>query len=371
MSSATTKHVDQPTDSPKYSPLALIALAALVIQNSGAVLIMRYSRSIPEESKYLTSTAVIGGEVIKCIISGGLVLKQEGSLAYVFHDMRQLLRSSVPALLYLVQNNLQYVAISNLHPATYQVTYQLKILSTALLSVLMLGRKLSYDKWAALTMLTFGVVLIVTSEMSGSPSKQHQGTINLPLGLICTLISTLSSGCAGIYFELMLKEKSDKKQERPLSIWERNLQLGGYSVLIGLMGLCINDDHKSVTANGFFYGWTSFTCFNVLVQASGGMVIAVVIKYTDNILKNFATCFSLVFSCIFSWLLFNMQLGPSFLVGVLIVVAATNLYSNGSAMIKQQVSLYCSRWSTKADVEIVVEPNSPPLKPSHPPSNST
>ena len=66
-----------------------------------------------------------------------------------------------------------------------------------------------------------------------------------------------------------------------------------------------------------------------------------------------------------------MQLGPSFLVGVLIVVAATNLYSNGSAMIKQQVSLYCSLWSTKADVEIVVEPNSPPLKPSHPPSNST
>ena len=184
---------------------------------------------------------MIGGEVVKCLISGGLVLRQEGTLAYIFHDTQQLLRSSVPALLYLVQNNLQYLAVSHLHPATYHVTYQLKILSTALLSVytrpstellaqslpsqvLMLGRKLSFDKWVALIMLTFGVVLIVVctltstlslladvtvlqlSEMSSSPTKQQSnGSINLPVGIFCTLISTLSSGCAGIYFELMLK----------------------------------------------------------------------------------------------------------------------------------------------------------------------
>ena len=70
----------------------------------------------------------------KLLISGGLVLQQEGTLTKMFSDTTEVrlalqpahawgkvLKSSVPALLYLVQNNLQYIAVSNLQPATYQV----------------------------------------------------------------------------------------------------------------------------------------------------------------------------------------------------------------------------------------------------------
>ena len=49
----------------------------------------------------------------------------------------------IPSAIYLVQNNLLYVAAGNLDVATYQITYQLKILTTALFAVLILGKKLN------------------------------------------------------------------------------------------------------------------------------------------------------------------------------------------------------------------------------------
>ena len=53
------------------------------------------------------------------------------------------LKLCIPGLLYTFQNNLLYMALENLPAAVYQVTYQGKILTTAVLSVLMLGKTLN------------------------------------------------------------------------------------------------------------------------------------------------------------------------------------------------------------------------------------
>jgi len=320
--------VDTPAPRGGYRTLAYVALSMLTIQNCGAVLLMRYTRTIASERQYLTTTAVVLGEVFKMIISGALVLKQEGTLLKMFADPHEVAKSSVPALLYLVQNNLQYVAISNLQPATYQVTYQLKILSTAMLSVIVLKKKLSRDQWIALFILTMGVITVQYSEHFASTSAAGKvtETLDLTLGVTCTLIATVSSGLAGVYFEYVIKGAAK------LSVWERNFQLAGYSVLIGLGGLFLRPtDYAVVSTEGFFHGYTNLTYFNVFIQSCGGIIIAFVIKHADNILKNFATAFSLVLSCLFSFLLFSMSLSGLFMLGVALVLFATSLYSQGTA----------------------------------------
>ena len=72
----------------------------------------------------------------------------------------ELAKLSVPSFLYVVQNNLLYLAITNLDGPTYQVTYNAKIITTGIFSVLLLSKKLSLVQWTALVMLMFGVSTI-------------------------------------------------------------------------------------------------------------------------------------------------------------------------------------------------------------------
>ena len=77
----------------------------------------------------------------------------------------------VPSAVYLIQNNLLYVAASNLDVATYQITYQLKILTTAMFAVTMLGKKLQPTQWLSLLTLVAGVAMVQLSDVKESGGR--------------------------------------------------------------------------------------------------------------------------------------------------------------------------------------------------------
>jgi Nucleotide-sugar transporter len=126
----------------KYSALFL-----LVAQMVGLVLLMRYSRTLPREPGqplYLASTAVFIMEMMKFLICCVVIAYQSGGdllrelHRHVIQAPEEVAKLCVPSLLYCVQNNLLYLALTNLDAATYQVCYQLKILTTALFSAVLL-----------------------------------------------------------------------------------------------------------------------------------------------------------------------------------------------------------------------------------------
>jgi len=138
-----------------WCDLRLLVLFALVVQNACQMLSMRYSRvaAAAVATPYLPSTAVVFSETLKVVVCLGIILYKErgeaGKLLWrdVVVNWRDTAMVSVPAFVYMVQNNLLYVAASNLDAATCQITYQLKILTTALFAVAMLGKRISPLKW--------------------------------------------------------------------------------------------------------------------------------------------------------------------------------------------------------------------------------
>jgi UDP-sugar transporter A1/2/3 len=213
---------------------------------------------------------------------------------------------AVPAVLYVIQNNLQYVAATNLDVATFQVTYQMKILTTAFFSVLLLRKRLSRSKWAALILLAIGVGIVQiqsTGTQNGHMAKGADGgstptesimsseRVMHPLrGFIAVTMACLTSGLAGVYFEFILKSSnSGPNAKPPPDLWVRNTQLSFFSLLPALVPILFggNEGKGGSWISGVigkfsnFNGWAMGT---VLTQTFGGLITAVVIRYSDNIM---------------------------------------------------------------------------------------
>uniref|UniRef100_A0A3B4ETD7 UDP-N-acetylglucosamine transporter-like n=1 Tax=Pundamilia nyererei TaxID=303518 RepID=A0A3B4ETD7_9CICH len=193
------------------------------------VLTMRYSRTLKENGpRYLASSAVVSAEVLKIFMCTLLIFSENSDLTAMYELLNkeilnkpvELVKLAVPAGIYTLQNNLLYIALSNLDAATYQVTYQLKILTTALFSVSMLGKKLGSYQWLSLLFLMAGVTLVqLPVESLGDSEQNVMSASSQFVGLIAVLMACVSSGFAGVYFEKILKGTSQ-------SLWLRNIQLG-------------------------------------------------------------------------------------------------------------------------------------------------
>ncbi|XP_077470721.1 solute carrier family 35 member A3b isoform X2 [Stigmatopora argus] len=264
----------------EFSPMAssaqsaamkYLSLGVLVLQTTSLVLTMRYSRAGGSGGpRYLASSAVVSAEGIKIVVctlllflennfsvrATGQLLKEE-----IVGKPLTSLKLALPAGIYSLQNNLLYLALSNLDAATYQVTYQLKILTTALFSVSVLGRRLATHQWLALVLLAAGVAL--AQWPAESPGTAEAGATSAGarlVGLTAVLTACLSSGFAGVYFEKILKESKQ-------SVWLRNIQLGFFGFVLATLGMMAYDGQR-VRERGLFQGYDRVTCAVVALQPS-------------------------------------------------------------------------------------------------------
>jgi UDP-sugar transporter A1/2/3 len=116
------------------------------------------------------------------------------------------------------------------------------------------------------------------------------------------------------------------KGSAEVSLWIRNIQLAMFAVPFGLIGVLVTDI-QTVNEKGFFFGYTFLTWVVVLLQAQGGLLVAVVVKYADNILKGFATSLAIIISSILSVYLFDFDLSIQFVIGASLVISSIFLYS--------------------------------------------
>jgi len=323
----------------------LILLTAMVLQNASVVLIGRHTRaSAPQEDLYNVSHLIMTCEIVKFV--GACVLEfftfpagktLMGSLKiHVFDHPMDCLRIAVPAGLYLLQNTLLYVALSNLSAPLFQVTYQSKLLTTAIVSVFLLNRTYARKQWIALFTLGVGVALAILSENKKGADAEEG---NMVTGLAAVIVACLSSALAGVYTEMILKNVNVSKEKdpnqpirAPPSLWMRNIQMAFISICIAYgKAILYPESGPSVSEKTYFFGFTFWVWILVGLQAGGGLLIAAIIKYADNVLKGLATGVAVVVSTLCSTFFFGTPLTFQFVIGATLILSSVYVFSTSGA----------------------------------------
>jgi len=303
------------------------------LQNTGLVVVMGYSRRIPTagEHLYIATTAVVCSEATKfcCSLFLALSTVSPGEISRAMQSTDALLML-VPAGLYTLQNNLQYVAMSHLDASVYQVLSQMKLVTTALFSMTMLGRRISVRQWTGIFVCAIGIAIVQISSLTGSSSKSSSksargesggGSSSSAIGFVAVMTGTVTSGLAGVFTEKVFKTSNT-------SMWVRNMQLAMYSVCVGVVGVLTND-FDQVMEKGFFVGYSLLVWSVIALQALGGIVVAVVVKFADNIAKGFSTGISIVVSCALSAVFLDFEMSFTYAVGASCVLLSIQIYSCG------------------------------------------
>ena len=327
--------------------------------------------------RYITSTAVFFNEVVKLGISLTMALYEVSRSAPPTVPATSLLSTLasavfsgdswklvIPACLYTLANSLQYIALSNLHAATFQATYQLKMIVSAIFGLLLLKRSVSPRKWGLLLLLLVGVCLVQMPDGNSDvvslgdeaaqhafprsfeewkAAKSHHGVLhkrsatyegieedlqtanprmNGAIGLLATVGASVASGLAGIYFEKVLKDSA-----KMTSLWIRNVQLAVYSIFPALFIGVIFLDGEKISSNGVFagYNWTVWS--SIVVQAVVGITTSFCIRYAHRDMRNVATATSIIFTTLGSSLCFDLELSSTVSLALLRLSPRNNTHS--------------------------------------------
>ncbi|KAL1499309.1 hypothetical protein AB1Y20_011517 [Prymnesium parvum] len=311
------------------------SLATLVAQNSSLFLTLRLSRAAHDDA-YAGTVAVLVIELLKLGAAFALLARQLEAGVFrtcvdLWSSRRSLIVLSVPALCYMLQQNFLFIAAESLSAPALQIIGQSKTLWTALFASTILRQKFTFMQITSFGLLFGGVVLVqqedeksaglLTAGTNATSTQALQEGLKAAhvLGVTLCLAAAALSGFAGIFLEKVYIRKGS-------SLWALNVHLAALSLPMQLVAM-VRSDGALVREHGLFAGFHYDTWAVILIQAFGGLLTGVVIKYAGNVLKGYANAIAILTTCVSSMVLFKYLPTALFMVGLVTVCISTVMYA--------------------------------------------
>mmetsp|Transcript_11216 Transcript_11216/g.52057 ORF Transcript_11216/g.52057 Transcript_11216/m.52057 type:complete len:327 (+) Transcript_11216:223-1203(+) len=304
--------------SPKLSVLQKAgSCAALLFLSVAATLFAEASKSSDGTYPYNSFMIPCAVEAVKLCVSIVLLVASiiKGDAGVVAFHPHRFAAFSLPAFGYFISNNCMFYIIRQLGPTTFQITNNLKVVATAVLMRVFLGRKLTWLRWKALTLLILGSAV---TQLNSENPEESRGSKSAYL-LVVT--NSIASGAAGVISEKLLKGQGNNILD---SIHWQNMQLYFFGLLFGMA--------SSHTSNGssaldIFDGFNKWAYATVVLLSLSGLLVSFILKYLDNFAKCFVAGLSIIFVAVIHWAVSHETLNIQLVIGIILTCMAIEQYN--------------------------------------------
>jgi len=338
--------------------LKWFSLLGFCCQNSFVAITYRYAMTENVSARrYNISVSLFFTEIFKSSLAFCLLCAEDGCGFFgAWHEIRAWMQSPksslplcLPVLIYAVTNALLHWSAGHVSAAVWQVTFQGKILVTAMLSVTLLQKPVIRSQWLAISIMAVGIAVVQLSQ----PREAKRDTMankaeqHMLGGVLALVFASCCSSFAGIFTELIFKQVSVfGLQHQQTSLWLQNIQMAAYTMPILVVAFFFGSRSQLAAVDSamdihdvVFQGFTAKAWALVVINSIGGLLVALVIKYADNILRGFSSAIATTNSVILSTLCFGIKVHVSFVLGAFMVVFASTVYGG-------MVRLPGSWWNT-------------------------
>ena len=289
---------------------AALALTLCILTTAQPILMEVAKARNHGQAPFHTPSMVFYTEALKMVVAAVVYAVQLPQMQYTglagLKRPTSVLAYAVPALLYAVQNNVNYFALQLIDPPTYQLWGCAKLVFAGGFFRVLLGRRLSWRQWLALCLLASGMAITTLK-----PSASTGASPSTVRGIALVLCTSALSGLSSVFNEWLIKFQDPKA---PLML--KNFLLYAFGA-----AMCAGAWNPAAPL-----GDASLFVMLVVVQAVTGICVSLVLKLCDTLVKGFSTSGGVLFSTILSCALFGFQLSSPFAVGFTGVCAAFYLY---------------------------------------------
>jgi len=281
-----------------------------------------YSMQYYNNGKYPISQTmiVVVCEAIKLIVT---IMRSKCSLpSFSFQSLRSSLRFLLPSVLYAINNNLYYAGLTLVPPPIWLILCSVRTVVTASIYKFVLRRQLTKLQFvgALLIVISIGIAKtpditqllypssnskLVNSTISQSAATSENSVNAIPItAIVLALICACNSVAAAVYTEQLFKNSTKGESFLDQQFW-----LYFYGTLVASTVHFLSAPHytfRSLIKDvlGLNEQILGLFAVAVLFTSTGGIVIASILKYLDNIVKEYTGSVANILTAVVSSFLF-------------------------------------------------------------------